>query len=211
MSGMRHGPLLGFPLSLIALFAREVVASGVQPVLAHLQTQYGEKLFTNVVALQRAAPRPSRKMSTSPEPGPPNGHVSPPADDSIAYVNGNQSDSDLSDVQAADIDEPTPDSIDHPDSFNEVKADDDSREPSEPSDNDISDDADFDGAESLASGQSQSDHDHDEPGSSDDSQRAPKRKAGPVLDDDFIRNDPELYGLRRSVRYFRPNLSACHV
>ncbi len=149
-------------------------------------------------------------MSTSPEHGPPNGHISPTADDStIAYVNGNQSDSDLSDVQAADIDEPSDESIDHPESPNDVKVDDDSGEPSDPSDNDVSDDADFDMADSLASGQS--DHDGDQRSSSNDSQRTPKRKAGPALDDDFIRNDPELYGLRRSVRYSRTNSPACQV
>lgn len=195
---MRHGPFPNYFWSEISFLVREVVASRVQASPSTRQTEHEEKLFTNVVALQRAAPDPARKMSTSPEPSPPNGHISPPLDDStIAYVNGDQSDSDLSDVQAADIDEPSPESVDQPDSSNDVKAEDDSREPSEASDNDVSDDADFDMAESLASGQSN--HDRDERSSSNDSRRAPKRKAGPVLDDDFIRNDPELYGLRRSV------------
>lgn len=42
---------------------------------------------------------------------------------------------------------------------------------------------------------------HDERSSSEDSRRLVKRKAG-VEQDDFMNNDPELYGLRRSVRYF---------
>jgi len=36
--------------------------------------------------------------------------------------------------------------------------------------------------------------------SSEDSTRPSKRKAAPAEDDDFMTQNPELYGLRRSVR-----------
>ena len=138
-------------------------------------------------------------MSTSPEPSPANGHLSPAADEvTVRYANGDQSDSDLSDVQAADVDELTPDSADDVDAAHDAVAPNGFGEASEPSDNDGSDDADFDMAESVAS--ATSDPNNDQAASSNDSQRAPKRKAPLAQEDDYIRNDPELYGLRRSVR-----------
>lgn len=42
--------------------------------------------------------------------------------------------------------------------------------------------------------------------SSEESVRPPKRKAGDVDDDEYMKQNPELYGLRRSVR---AKLSAC--
>jgi chromodomain-helicase-DNA-binding protein 1 len=59
-----------------------------------------------------------------------------------------------------------------------------------------SDDADYDIEETPAA--SQSDEHRDERSMSHESRRAPKRKAG-VGEDDYIRDNPELYGLRRSV------------
>ena len=138
-------------------------------------------------------------MSTSPEPSPANGHLSPVADEvTVSYANGDQSDSDLSDVQAADVDELSPNSVDDADAGRNAVARDGFEEASDPSDNDGSDDADFDMAESVAS--VTSDPNNDQAASSNDSQRAPKRKAPLAQEDDYIRNDPELYGLRRSVR-----------
>lgn len=68
------------------------------------------------------------------------------------------------------------------------------------SDQDASHDADFEMQESAPS--DQDDHDDLMPtptrASSTDSNRTAKRKA-PVDEDDFIRANPELYGLRRSV------------
>jgi len=138
-------------------------------------------------------------MSTSPELSPANGHLSPSTDHVPAiYVNGDQSDSDLSDVQAVDVEGLTPESVGHPGSAQDAKTQDESEEPSEPSDNDGSDDADFDVVESLPSDHSDQDHAHRT--SSNESQPPRKRKAGDVLNDEYTRNDPELYGLRRSVR-----------
>ena len=54
-----------------------------------------------------------------------------------------------------------------------------------------------DGADSVASAPSK--QDDAEASSSNDSSRATKRKAASNLEDDYMRNDPELYGLRRSV------------
>lgn len=65
-----------------------------------------------------------------------------------------------------------------------------------PTPDNASEDADFDGQPSP---QSQPDETMDDRPSSSDSNRAPKRKAA-VVEDDFMRANPELYGLRRSVR-----------
>lgn len=58
-------------------------------------------------------------------------------------------------------------------------------------------DADFD--EEAPSPEPASGMRHDRSGS-DDSQRSSKRKAGEVDDDEYMKQNPELYGLRRSVR-----------
>ncbi len=139
-------------------------------------------------------------MSTSPEHGPANGNRSPLANQvTVSFINGDQSDSDLSDVQPADVEEPSPDLSDRPDSSHDAQIEAEFDDGSESSNDDGSDDADFDVAVSLASGHS--DQDRDERAASEASQRAPKRKAGLATEDEFMRNDPELYGLRRSVRY----------
>lgn len=67
-----------------------------------------------------------------------------------------------------------------------------------PSPANASDDAEFDMQESLPSQHEDVIEDVQERPSSSDSNRAPKRKAA-VVEDDFMRADPELYGLRRSV------------
>jgi chromodomain-helicase-DNA-binding protein 1 len=56
-------------------------------------------------------------------------------------------------------------------------------------------DGDFDMQESLPSQHDETAEDH---ASSTDSNRASKRKA-PMGEDDYIKANPELYGLRRSV------------
>ena len=91
-------------------------------------------------------------------------------------------------------------------------------EPSEPSDNDVSDDGDFNDAHSDADADADPDpdavvngDDDDDAGSSGDSSRTSKRKASTLLEDDYMRSNPELYGLRRSVcipshRFHKPYL-----
>lgn len=64
------------------------------------------------------------------------------------------------------------------------------------SEDNASEDADFDMEESLPSQNDDALEDH---ASSTDSTRAPKRKL-PAAEDEFIKANPELYGLRRSVR-----------
>jgi len=151
-------------------------------------------------------------MSSSPEQSPANGLGSPIAASVIeAHINGDQSDSDLSEVQAADVEEPSPGSAHQHDSSDDANLEDEFRAASESSDNDESDDADFDIVESVAS--PRSNHERDERESSKESQRASKRKAPVALEDDYMRNDPELYGLRRSVWIIRSpirdRLSSC--
>jgi chromodomain-helicase-DNA-binding protein 1 len=137
-------------------------------------------------------------MSTSPEPSPANGHLSPVADEvTVNTFNGDQSDSDLSEVQAVDVDERARDYLDGLNGPRDTKIEDESDDPSEGSQNDGSDDADYDMAESVASPRSI--QEADIPSSSNSSQRPAKRRAPAIVEDDYIRNDPELYGLRRSV------------
>lgn len=78
----------------------------------------------------------------------------------------------------------------------------DSQDGAESSDNDepnnASEDADFDMEDSPAP--SQSDAHHEETSTSNSSRRAPKRKVT-ADEEDYMRENPELYGLRRSVCY----------
>ena len=157
------------------------------------------KTLTDPVAREQVPHNPPRNMSTSPEPSPANGRLSPAADEvTVSYANGDQSDSDLSDVHAADADGSSPDFVEDRGTIQGAAAGNGFEEASEPSDGDGSDDADFDMAESVAS--ANSDDGLNQPASSNGSHRTPKRKAPAASEDDFMRNDPELYGLRRSVR-----------
>jgi chromodomain-helicase-DNA-binding protein 1 len=136
-------------------------------------------------------------MSTSPEGNLVNGHVSPmQQDDSVVTYNPNHSDSDLSDVQAADDDAPSPDSADADGSPEKPELM--VQEPSESNNSDASGDADFDMVDSPASAQNISEN--RERASSSESRSATKRKASHLVEDDYMRENPELYGLRRSVR-----------
>jgi chromodomain-helicase-DNA-binding protein 1 len=114
---------------------------------------------------------------------------------------GNPSDSDLSDVQAPDAEAPSPDTPE----AEEVTV----RNPgltvdegSEPSDDDASADADFDMDDSPQS--PQSDQDDDEPSPANGSRQPSKRKAPTSAEEEFMRENPELYGLRRSVCTLQP-------
>jgi chromodomain-helicase-DNA-binding protein 1 len=159
-----------------------------------------QKFHTDLVVLQQAARDLNIKMSTSPEASPVNGHASPSEDehmDDVANDDRDQSDSDLSDVQAADddADPQSPDTVDVAGlragkpvlSFQQHVED------SGSSDHDASNDADFDMADSPASAHSNGDNSR---AASTESRPAPKRKA---VEEDFMRENPELYGLRRSV------------
>ena len=139
-------------------------------------------------------------MSSSSDASPVNGHVSPSVDgESPANNHGNQTDSDLSDVQAPDVEAPSPNTpeaeevtVANP-AFAVQEASDSSAE-------DASADADFDMEDSPQSPQSEQDED-DEPSSpSNDSHQPSKRKAPAAAEEDYMRENPELYGLRRSVR-----------
>lgn len=146
-------------------------------------------------------------MSSSPEPSSVNGHMSPETRAGARVIlNDRASESDLSDVDvnenAALAESSTSSSPIRNQSSRDLEPDLDSEPGAESSDNDddnnnASDDADFDMEDSPAP--SQSDALQDERSTSNSSRRVPKRKA--VADeDDYIRENPELYGLRRSVR-----------
>ena len=123
-----------------------------------------------------------------------NGHLSPPS--SKSFVNGagtSASESDLS--EALDL----PNASVSFSNSERYAVDDDTRAQStiEESEEDAigDDDPDFDIATPAIADQQSLD---DPPSSSDESPRQRKRKAD-VGPEDYILNDPELYGLRRSV------------
>lgn len=117
--------------------------------------------------------------------------------------NGYRSESDLSEVNetapvpARDSTSPSPSPTGHEYS-EDAEAELDLNDAAESSEDQAqaSDDADYDMEESLAA--SQSDEHRDDRSTSRESRRALKRKAV-VEEDDYIRENPELYGLRRSV------------
>lgn len=137
-------------------------------------------------------------MSDSPESSPVNGHESPVANQvSVQLLDPDLSESDLSEAPAPDVESPSSESQD---ALDQTLADDrvdDFDDPSSSSDEDAPNDGDFD---DLAVAPSPGSNDeHIETAASDDSRTASKRKAGGGLEEDYIRENPELYGLRRSV------------
>ena len=142
-------------------------------------------------------------MSTTPDPGPVNGHASPSADEySTHMADDARSDSDLSDTQPAGVNAASPESADavgSPDEGPEF-APEDQEEPSDSSDHDAQDDGDFDAAGSPASMQS-NDNDASDRAGSASARAVAKRKTAQTTEDDYMRENPELYGLRRSVCY----------
>ncbi|KAI1379572.1 P-loop containing nucleoside triphosphate hydrolase protein, partial [Hypoxylon crocopeplum] len=142
-------------------------------------------------------------MSSSPEPSSVNGHMSPETRPGARIVlDDRASESDLSDVnETAALPASSSSSPTRNESSQGAEPDLDSQGGAESSDNDddnnASDDADFDMEDSPAP--SQSDAPRDDRSTSNSSRRVPKRKAG-AEEDDYIRDNPELYGLRRSSR-----------
>ncbi|KAI1259787.1 P-loop containing nucleoside triphosphate hydrolase protein [Xylariaceae sp. FL1019] len=135
-------------------------------------------------------------MSSSPEPASADRDSSVSAQAGAAPAFDNRaSESDLSDVNESSALPPRPRSPkspaaleSSPDAEAEADLDDGAR---------ASNDGDYDMEESPAP--SHSDEHRDDRSSSRESQRAPKRKAV-IEEDDYIRENPELYGLRRSSR-----------
>lgn len=141
-------------------------------------------------------------MSSSPEASSPvNGHSEPVANHvSVQLLDPEPSESDLSDAPVPDVDSPRSESPEEADQTADIGRADDFDDPSSSSEEDAPNDGDFDDAADAPS--PASNEDHLEAATSDDSRTAPKRKAAPAMDeDDYIRINPELYGLRRSVCY----------
>lgn len=139
-----------------------------------------------------------------------NGHLSPdPAIGTSTTGERRRSESDLSDVHnGPSVDRSPSPSGDADGGLNGIHDGPDMAESDEPTPDNASEDADFDMQDSPPSH-----HEEDvvrDRASSVDSNRALKRKAAPV-EDDFIRANPELYGLRRSVRAQNQNMvPACN-
>ncbi|KHN96343.1 chromo domain-containing protein 1 [Metarhizium album ARSEF 1941] len=131
--------------------------------------------------------------------GPVNGHMSP--DDAITPpvdVEVGQSDTDISNARESPMDRSSPSTSEaqpqetpnHVDQDG-ASSDDDGSRP-----DNASDDGDFDMQESVATPHGDAEVDRE---SSPASSRPPKRKAA-VAEEDYMRENPELYGLRRSTR-----------
>ncbi|KAH7252167.1 P-loop containing nucleoside triphosphate hydrolase protein [Fusarium tricinctum] len=137
-------------------------------------------------------------MSTPTLGGPSNGHLSPSDGISMSFDTGDQvTDSDSHDVPDHTFDQPSPASSDDANHDSHIAQDDTHQSASEQSsDDNASDDGDFDMEGSLPS---QNEDAAEDRASSTDSNQTSKRKA-PVEEDEFIKANPELYGLRRSTR-----------
>jgi chromodomain-helicase-DNA-binding protein 1 len=143
-------------------------------------------------------------MSTPRESTPVNGHDSPMGnDDTIEDANGILSESDLSDVQAPDMEvssasaSPVPANPQHATALPRIELS--SNPASESSNAGASEDGEFDMEDSPQSAPGVTAH--SQATSSNEEGRPPlRRKLGQDAEDDFIRDNPELYGLRRSVR-----------
>lgn len=128
-----------------------------------------------------------------------NGHISPRPNSALTNDDAPyDSESDLSEVANPIIDEPSPaTSTNHQSEFGAQDTDDSESSAAEAQEE--SDDADFDMEESSApAGTSASRLDRS---ASTESRRPSKRKPGTEEDEHILAN-PELYGLRRSVRDF---------
>ncbi|PSR99437.1 P-loop containing nucleoside triphosphate hydrolase protein [Coniella lustricola] len=141
-------------------------------------------------------------MSTSPEPSPVNGHLSPvPNNASVQLLDPELSDSDLSEAPAPDLGSPSASPDDLDDTAANGRADDfEDPQTSSGEEQDAPNDEDFDDAGDAASLASNGDNGQVEAVSSDDSSARSNRKLAVNLEDEYMRENPELYGLRRSSR-----------
>lgn len=136
-------------------------------------------------------------MSSSPEGDLVNGHLSPdPTNQNGAGHDQQASDSDLSDLHNEAAAQPSPSPSDAiKDVSNRSDDEQDMSESDVPTPDNASEDAEFDMQDSPRS-RREVIEDRD---SSSDSNRVPKRKAAAV-EEEYMRANPALYGLRRSVR-----------
>lgn len=183
------------------MFPGRIPSATVFPRLSYLRTFMIPWLTSSSYSRQLLVP--SFAMSSPSEDGPTNGHRSPsPTIEAQPAGDRRGSDSELSDARNGP---PSNRSMSAPESdigeLNGIDHAPDMAESDPPTPDDASEDADFDMEESRPS-QHDEDPAEDRPSSSEGS----KRKAG-VAEDDFMRADPELYGLRRSVCAKKPQLS----
>lgn len=160
------------------------------------------RIITDIAVFQQATSPSPVTMSASPESSPVNGHHSPPVVPrvSVQLLDPEPSDSDLSDAPAPDVETPSSSSQDELDQAATNGRVDDFDDRSSSSDVDAPNDGDFDDAVDATSPESRHDQIEAAVSSDDDSRAASKRKAGPNHEEDYMRENPELYGLRRSVR-----------
>ncbi|KYK58217.1 chromo domain-containing protein 1 [Drechmeria coniospora] len=139
-------------------------------------------------------------MSTPTEGGLVNGHLSPDdAGDTTTFAERGLSDSDLSDTRVTPMNRSSPSDTENRngDASNHLHHDDHMSESDGTSEGDASDDGDFEVQDGVV-------YEPEEAGGQDDATSAdssrPSKRKSPVAEDDFIKANPELYGLRRSTR-----------
>jgi len=172
---------------------------------------------TDIVVLPQAQlqSRASLTMSTSPDPGSADGHNIPSPDDSTIHATPViRVQNDASDAQSPQNDAPSPASADAVGSPDEGAEPEPAQEDEEmlsdsASNNDRADDGDFVAEPSPTSEHSNNSGAAPRPASTS-SRPAAKRKATSIMDDEYIRENPELYGLRRSVCSY-PAVCVCVV
>jgi len=182
-------------------------AGTVVKILHHPESE--ATLFTLLTLSSLAPPSTATLLNTVPSLPLSNGHTSPLANSTLTNDDAPyDSESDLSDVAIPIVDEPSPATTsNHQSEFGAHDSDDSDSSPAEAQD--ASDDADFDMEDSPAPAATNGAN--EDSSTSTESRRPAKRKVG--LEDE-IQANPELYGLRRSVRneghrFFRITILTC--
>lgn len=151
-----------------------------------------------VVIAEGSDPSSTSIMDSTPPSDTHNGNGNVVSDDPVAHEAQYDSQSDLSDTMPAHAVEASPSVDSSPKQQSEFGGNQEQYSDSSSAEqqDDASDDGDFDQEEDVAH---DSNHAIKERSSSQESRRPPKRKLG-VEEDEHILANPELYGLRRSVR-----------
>jgi len=161
------------------------------------------RLTDLVVIAEGSDPSSTTTMATSPPTDSLHGNGNTVSEDLAIREDHYDSQSDLSDTMAPHVVEASPSVDSSPKQQSEFGNHDQySDSSSAEQQDDASDDGDFDQEEEVAH---ESNNATKERSSSQESRRPPKRKLG-VEEDEHILANPELYGLRRSVR----NQATCH-
>jgi hypothetical protein len=197
-AGSIQNCLKGYQTNVLMELGSPAYSLGAGTVVKTLHHSESEAtLFTLLTLPSPAPPSTVTLLNTVPSLPLSNGHTSPLANSTLTNDDAPyDSESDLSDVAIPIVDEPSPATTsNHQSEFGAHDTDDSDSSPAEAQDE--SDDADFDMEESPAPAAANGAN--EDSSTSTESRRPAKRKIG--LEDE-IQANPELYGLRRSVRSY---------